>query len=765
VSRAASLPRLLARLAPTDDRATYRPTIFDLANEGDARLVDALLDAHPETVVHDSLREQLVEVITSQSPTRDLDEREREAALEARLGGRPLALYGRWVYYPWARRLVHALPPEEHFFLRSDRNRYKISFAEQERLRGATVGVVGLSVGQASAVTLAMEGVGGRFRLADFDTLSLSNMNRLRAGLADVGVPKTVLAAREMYEIDPYLSVEIFSDGITAENAEAFFTEGGKLDLLVEECDDLYAKLSLRERARAYRIPVLMETSDRGMVDVERFDREPERPILHGLVGDLRAEALVGLTTKEKVPYVLRILDEKRISTAFAASLVEVKESTVTWPQLASGIALGGALVTDTARRMLLGRFQGSGRFYVDLEELVADGAAVSLAPVADAGEPPPGSAPVAAPALPARAEGAALTAEEARYLVAHAVLAPSGGNTQPWRFEVRGDTCLCFLDERRIGTFLDYGDAASRLAVGAAVENLVLAAATLGLNAAVEAVADPSAPRLVARITFTRSPHRADPSTLAVVRERVTNRRFGERRPLDPADAAGLLAAAEEAGLTLRIAHDPAAMARVAEVLGRCDRMRFLSQPMHRDLVSEVRWSAEAARSTRTGIDLPSLELSPSDEAAMRILSQWRTMDCVRSFGGGKALERPAQKVLAASSAVALLTIPRLGDGAYLQGGRGLQRVWLAATGRRLAFQPYSSLLYLLARNERGEGVGLDERERATLRELRAELSLVFPRLERHTELLLFRVSYAGEPSSRALRLAVDDVLTYAPR
>ena len=41
-------------------------------------------------------------------------------------------------------------------------------------------------------------------------------------------------------------------------------------------------KAILREGARARRIPVLMATSDRGLVDVERFDLEPQRQILHG---------------------------------------------------------------------------------------------------------------------------------------------------------------------------------------------------------------------------------------------------------------------------------------------------------------------------------------------------------------------------------------------------------------------------------------------------------------------------------------------------
>jgi hypothetical protein len=75
---------------------------------------------------------------------------------------------------------------------------------------------------------------------------------------------------------------------------DAFLVEGGPADLLVEECDSLDIKLLLRERARAHRIPVVMETSDRGMLDVERHDLEPDRPILHGLVGSLSAADLGG---------------------------------------------------------------------------------------------------------------------------------------------------------------------------------------------------------------------------------------------------------------------------------------------------------------------------------------------------------------------------------------------------------------------------------------------------------------------------------------
>ena len=98
-----------------------------------------------------------------------------------------------------------------------------------------------------------------------------------------------------------------------------------------------------------------MATSHRGMLDVERFDLEPRRPPFHGLLGDVTSAELGGLTTKQKVPYVIRILDPASLTDRAAASMVEVKETVSTWPQLASDVALGGAMVANAVRRIALG--------------------------------------------------------------------------------------------------------------------------------------------------------------------------------------------------------------------------------------------------------------------------------------------------------------------------------------------------------------------------------------------------------------------------
>jgi hypothetical protein len=372
-----SAPAPAGSLAPGDIHASWRPLILDPAVAVDRGRVAALDAGGGVFSRHDTIEDQLRDLVACRHPAEDLDRAGLDRLVGAHLAGRQGAEYGRWVHYPWSGRLVHLLAEDEFRELRSNRNRDKITAEEQRRLRQTTIGVVGLSVGQASAVTLALEGVGGAFRLADFDTLSLSNLNRLRAGTYELGVNKAVLAARQMFEIDPYLDIEIFPQGLGEENLAHFLGEGDdKLDVLVEECDDFFVKVLARHHARRCGIPVIMDTNDRGLLDIERFDLEPERPLFHGLAGELDPERLRGLTMKEKVPYVMRIIDATSISPRLASSMPQIKRTICTWPQLASGVALGGALVADAVRRVLLGQMSVSGRFYVDIEAIVADPAA-----------------------------------------------------------------------------------------------------------------------------------------------------------------------------------------------------------------------------------------------------------------------------------------------------------------------------------------------------------------------------------------------------
>jgi len=353
------------------NRADWRPTLFDRTRSADYESLDALLASGKVREVHDTIDHQLEEMICSRDPSARYAATEIAAKKAEQLAGTSLKDYGTWAWYPWSARLVHILPREEFRLVRTDRNRGKVERPAQRLLLGRHIGIVGLSEGSASAITFALEGIGGTFKLADFGLFSLSDLNRLHAGTHHLGASKALITAQRMFECDPYLDIEVFTDGLSDANMDAFFAG---IDLLVEECGPPQVKIASRERARALGIPVVGSYNDLGMLDVERFDLEPMRPILHGLIGDVSSSTVLSLTGQEKSELVLAMLGGNRFSPEVRESLGRVGETLSGWPQLASSVALGGALTAEAARRILLGGYCPSGRFHADFGEFITAG-------------------------------------------------------------------------------------------------------------------------------------------------------------------------------------------------------------------------------------------------------------------------------------------------------------------------------------------------------------------------------------------------------
>jgi len=132
--------------------------------------------------------------------------------------------HGRWVYFPWRYLAAHILPEEEYYLVRTARNQNLVTKEEQERFYNATIGIGGLSVGSSVAFAIALGGGGKHMKLADMDTLALSNTNRVLAGADRLGMLKVEMAGRTIYEINPYADIEVHSEGLTPENIEQFFS-------------------------------------------------------------------------------------------------------------------------------------------------------------------------------------------------------------------------------------------------------------------------------------------------------------------------------------------------------------------------------------------------------------------------------------------------------------------------------------------------------------------------------------------------------------
>lgn len=645
----------------------------------------------------------------------------------------------RWVYYPWRRTVAAILGPRVFRAVRLDRNRHLITAQEQAMLNGLRVGVVGVSAGHAIAYMLAAEGACGTLRLADFDELELSNLNRVPATVLDIGINKATVAARRIAELDPYLKVEVVASGLSPQSVEDFL-DG--LDVVIEECDSLDMKVLLRQTARARGVPVLMATTDRGLIDVERYDIDPGRPILHGLLGDIDAGLLSGLTTREKVPYVLNILDSQQLSSRGAASLVEVGQTLSGWPQLAGDIWVGAATVTSAVRRIGLGEPLDSGRVRVDVN--------AALDRLAE---------PARTNAKPVTTQSAQTIAPEARPHVSAAVAeaamcAPSGGNAQPWHVVAEPDSLTVRLVPERT-SMMDIAFRGSAVALGAAMFNARIAAAAHQVLGPVEFDATQPGSPLQARLQFGRG---ADESLAALYQPmllRATNRYCGTPTPIDSATVALLedVAANEGARLQLLVSRDE--IDRAAAILAAADRVRYLTPRLHEEMISELRWPGDP--SPETGIDVASLELEPSEMRVLELVSRADVIARLAQWDAGAALGTNMSERVAASSALAIIYVKGAELIDFARGGSAMQAVWIAAQQGGLAVQPVSPVfLYGCAKEDLQKA---SPHFAADLHRLQHELRALTNPGEGEHEVLVFRLFHAPPPSvrSRRRRLGID--------
>jgi molybdopterin/thiamine biosynthesis adenylyltransferase len=761
---------------PSDQDSAYRPLLFRLHQDEDLRQFAALLERTAGLVTHDEYRSQLTELIKTRHPARRFGEGEMHEEIGAALAGRQPAECGVWVYYPWSRRLVHVLEEDQFHELRTSRNLYKILPEEQTALRNKRLGVVGLSAGQAVAITMTMERIFGQIRLADFDALDLSNLNRLRCGIHNIGVRKVLIAAREIAEIDPYLDVVCYPEGLNEDNVDEFLCgcDGrSPLDLIVEECDNFAIKILLRHKARAARVPVVMHTSDRGMLDVERFDIQPQRPILHGLLGDLGYEDLRGLSSEQRVPLAMRILGGVDcLSPAAVASLMEIDQSICTWPQLASDVTMGGALTAETARRILLGQFAGSGRYFVDTQQIVCDRAEEAET----ATEVPPGCSDTGAATYTSPSEGVpqvpASAYESARELVRFACMAPSGGNNQPWKWLFDGRILHLHFDTRRapVDAMGDFRGLASFAALGAAMENLRLAAVRLGIPVRIhelvhtELVTSATLPPIASVELCTAADGDAPPafhSLADFIEQRRTSRRIGGRQILSAAMLADLRQAVEsDAGVRLNMISSPQQLSELGEVLGACDRVRFLNRRLHEEMMAEMRFDAAQAARTRDGLDLATLDLSAVDYAGLQMCRSRPALEIVRRLGGGMALKKIGRTIAESAAAAGLITVPRADPASFYAAGKAMQRAWLTATRHDIAFMPACSPPYFFLRLQFANGDGFDTSERLELQQARIRYGRLFGAGDGEGGVMLFVLGMGTPTSARSLRRHVEDVL-----
>ena len=339
--------------------------------------------------------------------------------------------------------------------------------------------------------------------------------------------------------------------------------------------------------------------------------------------------------------------------------------------------------------------------------------------------------------------------------LLVAAGCAPSGDNTQPWRFLVdpSGGRVVLRLDETRDPSPMNTGQRMSRIGVGAALENLLRAAEGCGWAATRE----PAEPPDLAVVRLERLGGAG--AVPAAINARLTNRRPYDGRPVPPEVLDQLLRQTPAIdGVSTHWFTDHQRLREAAALIGNADALMFGVPSMRRAFLSKVRFDEPADAAVDEGLSLASLELSRAESFALQLMR--RIPDVILKVAGvGRIFAAKTQVLVSSASGLCLVAAPDSLEGTDLTVGRAMQRAWLALTGLGLAAQPMMSLLVLENALESKNGtlraaVGPD-RVTALARRFRA----LMPEIGDRRPAFLLRFGHAPEPSGRTGRRPLAEV------
>jgi len=339
---------------------------------------------------------------------------------------------------------------------------------------------------------------------------------------------------------------------------------------------------------------------------------------------------------------------------------------------------------------------------------------------------------------------------------------APSGDNTQPWRFQIVNDShVVVYGFDTRDHCVYDLDGHPSQISIGALLETISIVATTHRLRTSIVRRLDTADTKPTFDVRFAGdSGVRPDPLA-AQIPVRSVQRRPMQLRRLTLPEKQTLESAVGSAHRVVWL-EGAATKLQTARLMFDNAKLR-LTMPeayrVHRDIIHwGVRYSADRVPDQALGVD-------PLTARLMHwIMRDWQRVEFFNRFLAGTIAPRIQMDFLpslfCAGHFVIASSRPPEGLDDYIAAGRAVQRFWLALTGLGLVMQPELTPLifgrYARAGLAFSKTPGMQEQ---ALR-LTHKLGTLVGEKESLLAVFMGRIGAGSAPSSRSRRRELDELL-----
>lgn len=261
--------------------------------------------------------------------------------------------------------------------------------------------------------------------------------------------------------------------------------------------------------------------------------------------------------------------------------------------------------------------------------------------------------------------------AEQLKFLLHYAVLAPSGHNTQPWLFAIVGDTLHLYADRTRALPVVDPDDRQLIMSCGAALFHLRVALRHYGITPRVAVLPDPDHRDLLATLRL-GPPYEttlADHRLFMAIKKRRTNRLPYEERPVPEEVLQRLQEIALTKGATLNIIGNPVHQYALADLIADGDRRQGRDKRFRRELAA---WVHPNRSRSRDGI--------PGYAQGVGDVLSYAGPFVVRTFDWGRGQAARDRELAEGSPALLVLSTTEDSPAAWMAAGEALAHTLLLA-------------------------------------------------------------------------------------
>lgn len=268
---------------------------------------------------------------------------------------------------------------------------------------------------------------------------------------------------------------------------------------------------------------------------------------------------------------------------------------------------------------------------------------------------------------------------------------APSGDNTQPWRFEILGDEhILVHGFDTRDHVVYDLDGHASQLAIGALLETIVIAASATGRTAIIERRPETPETHLLIDVRFRQEASMAPDPLVSCIETRMVQRRPMSTRPLS-VEQKQVLEGSLPDGYSVVWYEGLPQRWRLAKFMFDNAKVRLTIPEAYSVHKSVIEWGARFSTDKIPG---QAVGVDPLTARFMRwVMTSWARVEFFNTYLLGHLpprLQLDLLPGLRCGAHFALLTpVPPISVDDYIDAGRIMQRFWLTLTRLGWLLQP----------------------------------------------------------------------------